>query len=83
MAESFEWIDIRTRQPNKDDTDNYGCVIVWHIYQGVMVTGLTNALGNRFVSHWAHTPSPPGDAHELIKDFEAYLQSRMQPKNQQ
>lgn len=58
---NIPWIDAKDRKPTKDDADKKGCVLVWHRYDGAMVTGWhqfdTNANG--FLTHWAPKPKPP------------------------
>lgn len=58
------------RQPTQDDADEYGCVIVWHLFQGVMITGWRNAANGMYNTHWMHTPAKPDNADQLHKDFE-------------
>lgn len=47
-----DWIDRDERLPTEEDGDAQGCVIVWHVYNGAMVTGWNNVPHNRFISHW-------------------------------
>lgn len=47
-----DWIDRDERLPTEEDADVQGCVIVWHVYNGIMVMGWFNVPHNRFVSHW-------------------------------
>jgi len=47
-----DWVDRDERLPTEADADVQGCVIVWHVYNGVMVMGWFNVPHNRFVSHW-------------------------------
>lgn len=47
-----DWVDRDERLPTEKDADAQGCVIVWHVYNGVMVTGWFNVENNRFISHW-------------------------------
>lgn len=47
-----DWVDRDERLPTEADADVQGCVIVWHVYNGVMITGWFNVPHNRFISHW-------------------------------
>lgn len=66
-----EWIDVRERKPTKKDADFAGCVVFWHVYNGVTVTGYHQAGNNRFLTHWQKPPKPPKDRYQLIEDAEA------------
>lgn len=53
------WIDASERQPTERDADQMGCVIAWHKYQGLMVTGWHQFGHNRYLTHWLPPiPSP-------------------------
>ena len=64
------WIGVRERYPTAEDADACGCVLVWHIWQGVMVMCWHQVAQNRFVSHWTHTLQPPEDYKELRETWE-------------
>lgn len=54
-----DWTPIDDRLPTQEDADVHGCVIAWHVYQGVLITGWRYVAENRFVSHWTRTiPAP-------------------------
>lgn len=54
-----EWTPIDDRLPTQEDADVHGCVIAWHVYQGVLITGWRYVAENRFFSHWMRTiPAP-------------------------
>ena len=55
----WTWTDMRERKPEREDADVYGCVVVWHRYQGVMVMGWREAARNRFALYWSRPPGPP------------------------
>lgn len=65
------WIDLRDRKPTKDDSDAAGCVLFWHVYNGVMLTGYFQTEYNRFLTHWMPTPEAPDNHQELKKQMEA------------
>ena len=53
------WIDKRERPPTQKDADPWNCVIVWHRYQGCMITGWKYAVESDLITHWRHTfPKP-------------------------
>ena len=64
------WISMKDRKPENEDADDYGCVLVWHLYQGVMLTGWRNACNGVYHTHWMHTPPPPEGSREAMRDFE-------------
>lgn len=55
------WIQAKERLPKKEDADKFGCVIVWHTYQGALITGWHQVPNNRFMTHWMPTPKKPQD----------------------
>lgn len=55
----IEWIDRDERVPTKADADVYGCVVAWHRYNGLIVTGWHRAADNEMIVAWAHTPAGP------------------------
>lgn len=54
------WVAVSGRLPGREDGDAQGCVLVWHAFNGVMVTGWHNIAWNRFFTHWMQTPRGPG-----------------------
>ena len=58
MADS-EWIDVLDRMPEARDADSTGRVMVWHVLNGVMMTGWHRIEENRFISHWRKPPKAP------------------------
>lgn len=61
QTSNIVWIDAATRKPTQADADKKGCVIVWHCYNGAMITGWHqfDSNGNGFLTHWAPKPNPP------------------------
>ena len=61
------WVDAREeRAPDEKDADEFGCVLAFHIHNGVMVTGWKQFRENRFLTHWQRTPRPPKTQAELM-----------------
>lgn len=58
-AKRETWINAESRPPTAADADEWGCVLVWHIYQGPMITSWRQVEKNCFMTHWQHTPIPP------------------------
>lgn len=56
---SVVWNLCADRMPKERDADAWGCVLVWHKYQGVMVTGWHRVQENEFYVAWARTPMGP------------------------
>lgn len=46
------WIEKGERIPEPDETDPTGCVLAWHVYNGMMITGVQNITSNPFITHW-------------------------------
>ena len=58
---AIDWVNAGERLPTAQDADRAGCVLVWHKYSGVMVTGFHQFEHNTngFLTHWAPKPKPP------------------------
>ena len=54
-----DWIPREERLPTAEDADAFNCVIVYHVFNGVMITGWHRVADNRFISHWTHTMPAP------------------------
>ena len=64
------WIDMTSRKPTQADADEYGCVMVWHLFQGAMITGWRNAANGTYITHWQRTPDAPDGIKEIYKAIE-------------
>ena len=67
---AMEWILMQDRKPDENDADEWGCVIVWHLFNGAMITGWRNAVNGTYYSHWMHTPTPPINAEQQREEIE-------------
>ena len=67
------WISMTDRKPTGDDADEYGCVLVWHLFQGAMITGWRNAGNGTYHTHWMPTPDAPEGVKEKHKEIEERL----------
>lgn len=58
---TLEWIDKRERMPGAEDADVYGCVLIFDVNNGIMVSGWKNRqqLERGPVTHWARMPEGP------------------------
>lgn len=63
------WIPYRERKPTRADADKSGCVLAWHIFQGVMLRGWENEHGADFFTHWMRCPPPPPGAREALEEY--------------
>ena len=46
--------------PTEADADVQGCVLVWHVYQRVIVLHVRNLENfGTFITHWMPTPAAP------------------------
>ena len=60
------WTMKTDRLPLQSDADVFGCVLAWHVFSGVMVTGWRRVEENDFIIAWRRTPEGPGgNAHEM------------------
>ena len=66
-----DWIPLEERAPTIDDADVGHCVIWWHVYNGVMVTGWHQYKQNRFLTHWMPCPAPP-ENHKALRASKPY-----------
>lgn len=55
------WVSLDRRRPTAEDADQWGCVLIWDINNGVMLAGWRNEqqLSRPYVTHWARTPEGP------------------------
>jgi hypothetical protein len=65
---TLEWYDKTEQPPCMEDADNQGCVIAWHTFDGVLITGWRYVMQNSFITHWFPTPMPPEDMRKLASD---------------
>ena len=63
--DSEAWIDARKRKPTREDADAGKCVISLDKWGGISTAGWHRFEHESTLTHWQHTPSPPGDIHEL------------------
>ena len=61
------WIDKNERLPTEQDADGDGLVLVWHRYQGTMITGWFQIKESTMFTHWQKAPDPP-PGHEALRD---------------
>jgi hypothetical protein len=49
------------RRPTAQDADAWGCVMVWHIYNGTQMLGWDNPLmgTSKLITHWMSPPAAP------------------------
>lgn len=56
------WINKKDRLPTAEDADPQGCVLVWHTFNGLMVTGWFQVERGVFLNYWQ--PAIPGPKEE-------------------
>lgn len=61
-----DWIDREKRPPTEADADPTGCVLVWQIHNGAMITGIENATKSPYITHWMRLPGAPHAQEERI-----------------
>lgn len=61
MASNIGWIKKADRLPAEQDADPWGCVLVWHVYNGVQLLGWHNPMlmTSRYITHWMSPPAAP------------------------
>lgn len=57
------------KRPGREDADAQGCVIAWHVVNGMMVAGIVNVNRNPFYTHWMPAIHPPDGADEARGRF--------------
>lgn len=62
----IEWVNKADRLPIESDADDWGCVLVWHIYNGCQILGWNNPRvhDSSLITHWAQLPKDPNKAKE-------------------
>ena len=53
------WVPVEDRLPTQADSDAQHCVIGWHKYNGVMVTGWHQFKVGGMYTHWMPVPKSP------------------------
>lgn len=64
MRRKAAWIDKTERLPTAADADCERCVLAWHRYSGMMVTGIERVAQNDFFTHWMPALEPPEGMNE-------------------
>ena len=59
--DALGWRRVADGYPTKEDADWQDCVLVWHMYSGVMVYNYQNMQRNQMITHWRHMIEPPED----------------------
>ena len=72
------WISVKKRLPTAEDADSQGCVLAWHIFQGLMLVGWHQIRDNRFMVYWQRPIAPPKDAAELRKAWDDTMEAQFQ-----
>ena len=57
-----EWTAKSERLPTEEDADEWGCVLVWHLYNGCQMLGWNNPMlkSSTYITHWMRPPHMPG-----------------------
>lgn len=63
-----DWIATAKRKPTQADADPYGCVMAYHMMQGVMIIGWHVVGDGGYYTHWAHIPEAPHGAAEMLEE---------------
>lgn len=69
-TEIGNWTDAQKRLPEESDADEFGCVLAFHAFNGVMVTGWKQFRENGYLTHWQRTPKPPKTFRQLWEEYE-------------
>ena len=70
MANS-EWIHVSKRKPRPEECGPNGRIIVWHRYNGAMITNVPQLEENHSTEWWMPYPKPPeGAAHLILEEIE-------------
>lgn len=55
------WHDMEKREPTREDTDPQECVLVWHMYNGVMLYHYKQAISSDYIRYWMRCPEKPDE----------------------
>lgn len=64
-----EWIDPREREPIREDSDAWNCVLTHHEIYGYKVTGWHRVSASTAYTRWRRLPKPPPGHVELRKKY--------------
>ena len=64
-----EWIDPREREPTREDSDAWNCVLTHHEIYGYKVTGWHRVSASTAYTRWRRLPKPPPGHVELRKKY--------------
>ena len=54
------WVKMIDRPPKPEDCDQWGCVLAWHIHNGVVVINIHNIKNyGLYITHWMPMPAAP------------------------
>ncbi len=53
------WIHVQERKPREDECGPNGRIIVWHRFNGAMISNIHQLMDNRFMEWWKPYPEAP------------------------
>lgn len=66
------WLELNKRPPKRDERR----ILVWHVFQGVMLARADECRKNRFFTHWRELPAEgwirAEDRHPARQDADEY-----------
>lgn len=66
-----EWIDKEERMPRENECGSNGRIVVWHQFNGAMITNRNQLAENHFMKWWMPYPKPPEGAEKLLSALNA------------
>ena len=53
------WVSTAEREPRHEDADSAGCVLAWHMLNGVCIAQYLKVMHGSFYTHWMRVPGDP------------------------
>lgn len=72
----MEWTEKAVKQASMEDTDEFGCVLGWHKYNGCIITGYRNINHSELFTHWTRLPKRPQGTNTMGMDNGFHLELR-------
>ena len=64
------WTHKDDRMPREEEMGPNGRIIVWHRFNGAMVTNTFQLRENQFMQWWLPYPKPPEGAEKLLSELD-------------
>lgn len=65
-----EWIHKDDRMPTEEERGPNGRIVVWHRFNGAMITNVFQLQENHFMQWWLPYPTPPEGTEKLLSELD-------------